>query len=403
MTISFTQVTGSVDHSNELTTRRPLDMSDLITRADGDNTPFVMFSQTLDFAPCSQEKFEWQERGDEDLFVTVNGAVADGVTTVVVDTPMGNRVLKNDILGNRTTGEKMLVTSVTSATQFEVHRNLNALTTPAIADNEVLYIESSAMEEGSSSRDVTGLQPGTNYNYIQTSRDGYKVSGRVQNVGHYGEDPLSFAREDKLRSFLRKLERKYLTGTRSKTTIAAMGDVTTSGGLQFFMDNESGCVQSDQSSVATWTRADFNAMMKDALAIGSDHKIAICGWDVLNVLGDFAWDKLNINDMAVKSLGITIKRYESDYGIIDFMPHKLFTAADNRGGLGLDGEMWIFDPANIKRRGLPSRSEITLFTGPSGDQLQGVDEDATHQEFWVEDGLEVRHAETMYRAYGITA
>jgi len=401
--MAITAIQGSVDHQNELTIRRPIDVSTEISRAEADNTPFLLFSQGLDFASCDQEKFQWQERGDETLFVTANGAVADTVTTLVLDAGDGNLLVKNDMLFNPTTGEHMLVVSITNSTTVEVARNLNGLTTPAIVDNAVLYLEASAMEEGSKARDVISIQPEDNYNYIQTSREGWKVSGRLQNVKHYGVDPLTFVRDDKLRSFLRKLERRYLLGARSKTTIGSVGNVTTSGGLKHFMDDSSGCVQSDQSGVGTWNRANFNAMLKDAFAVGSSHKVALVGWDVLNILGDFVWDKLQIVDMAQKTLGVGIRRYECDYGILDLMPHKLFTAANARGGLGLDGEMWVFDPANIKRRGLPSRSEITLFTGPAGDQLQDTDEDATHQELWCEDGLEVRHPETMYRGYGISA
>jgi len=401
---TFPVITGSVDHANEETIRRPIDMSELITRAEPDNTPLLLLMQTLDFVPCAQEKTEWQERGDEQLFVTVSGAHATTTdTTVDVATGHGKRVVAGDMLYNTTTGEHMLVESVSSDT-ITVKRDIENGDDDgsAIADAEKLQIMASAMEEGSSARDVTSVQPISRYNYVQTSREGWKASGRIQAVRHYGEDPLTFVRQDKERSFYRKLERKYLMGTRNKLTTTA-GPTTFSGGMKFFMDDETGCTQSDQSGVSSWTRSDFNAMLKDAFAIGSGYKMAICGWDVLNILGDFVWEKLQVVDQMRDTIRVMVRRYECDYGTLDIMPHKLFTADPAYGGLGITGEMWVFDPENIKRSGLPGRSDISLFTGPSGDQLQGSSEDATHQELWVEDCIQYRHPETGYRAYGSSA
>jgi len=308
------------------------------------------------------------------------------------------------MLYNVTTGEHIMVTAV-SGDSLTVKRDIEAGDDDgvAIADGEHLQLLASAMEEGSSRRETTSVQPIDRFNYVQTSREGWKASGRIQAVKHYGEDPLTFVRDDKERTFLRKLERKYLMGTRNKLTVAGMGDVTYSGGMKFFMDNESDCVQSDQTSVTTWTRSDFNAMLKDAFAVGNGYKMAIVGWDVLNVLGDFMWNKLEIVDQMRDTLRVMVRRYECDYGTLDIMPHRLFTAAKEHGGLGMTGEMWVFDPANIKRSGLPGRSDITLFTGPSGDELQDSSEDATNQELWVEDCIQYRHPETGYRAYNITA
>jgi hypothetical protein len=296
----------------------------------------------------------------------------------------------------------MLVVSV-SGDDITVERNIGGSTIDAVADDEELQIIGSAMEYGSKRRDVTSIQPVKDFNYVQTSREGWKVDGRLMAVSHYGEDPLTFARQDKERKFYREIERRYLLGKRAKSTISGVGTVTFSGGLKDFMDNETDCVQADQSGVTSWTRADVNAMLKNAFEIGSGHKIAICGYDILNVLGDFLWSKLEVVDMMQETLRVKVRRWECDYGTLDIMPHKLFTASAANGGLGLNGEMWIFDPENIERSGLPGRKDITLFTGPTGNQLQDPDEDAMAQELWVEDTIRVRHPETMYRAYGISA
>lgn len=395
MPLKGTVGSGQVDHAGILSNRVTIDMDELIKRVDPNVAPFTVVVNKLGFKPCSAEKVEWMERDDFDHTVTLSAGAAADATTLVLASGQGTRITARMMLRSERTGETFYVESVSTDTLTVTPKWPDA--TGGVAHNagEVLTILPTAMEDSSGRQDQVNLEPVAKFNFLQTSREDFKVSGRIQAVDLYGPGALEFARDDHMRNFLKGLEKRYLWGIRGSATVSGIGRVTTSGGIRYYMDTDAGSHQRDFGSLG-FTKSEFDDFLREAFRFGSDRKMMICGWNVIRAIDSWGWNKLTINDNA-SSIGLTIRQYESSFGVLDIMPHRLW----NEGGMGLEDECWICDMDNVVRRGLPGRAEMSLFTGQNGQEMQENGEDSTHMGFFIEDTLEVRNLETFSRAYNI--
>jgi hypothetical protein len=107
--------------------------------------------------------------------VTVNGAIGDGVTTViVVDSTVG--LTPKMVLFNNTTRENLRIVTVDSATQITVTRAFGRVAGAAIADNEVMPVIGTAFEEGSARPVSRGLTTTYVPNYTQIFRNAWALT-----------------------------------------------------------------------------------------------------------------------------------------------------------------------------------------------------------------------------------
>ena len=138
--------------SNVLAGSRVRDVSKKIHEVDPNSAPFTLFFSKADSAVAINPKFEWQEKGLPEKWLTVNDGsnIAATVTTVTVDTPSGNYVRPGNILNVVRTGEKMLVVTASSATSIVVIRAFDGdqVTGSTINDNDDIKIIGSAHAEG---------------------------------------------------------------------------------------------------------------------------------------------------------------------------------------------------------------------------------------------------------------
>ena len=391
---------GTVDTDSVLSNRIVIDMSEVVKRADPNIAPFTVIASRLPFEETFAEKFEWLQADDFDATVQVADAAAADAATLVVIAGDFNKITKNMTIRNLRTDEVFLVTATPTTTSIAVKSNNGTgAGGSAVNAGDQFLILATAMEYSSTPVDQITLEPAADFNFVQLRRRGWKVAGRVQASRLYGPRALEFAEQNNVREFLKENERVYLLGKRSRTLSAAntIGTITTTGGIREFMDDAgSKTFQKDFNNVAL-TKSEWDSFLRDAFLFGSDQKLMICGWNIMAVIDDFAHEKLRTVQGA-KEFGITIRRYESTYGIVDIMPHRAWNLE-----WGMRNEAWIVDLNNLRRRGLPGRSQVALTTRVSGggNDLQTAGEDAIHQEIMVEDGLEARNLETFARAFNI--
>ena len=395
------QAQGTVDHESVLSNRIVIDMSEVVKRADPNIAPFTLVASRLPFEEAFAEKFEWMQADDFDATVQAGAAATANPASLVMIAGDFNKLTRNHLIRNLRTDEVFLVTATPSTDTVTVKSNNGTGAGGAAVNNgDQFLIIATAMEYSSTPVDQVTLEPEADFNFVQQRRRGWKVAGRVQASRLYGPRALEFAEQNNVREFLKENERVYLMGKKSRTLVAAntLGTITTSGGIREFMDDAgSKTFVKDFNNVA-FTKSEWDAFLREAFLFGSDQKLMICGWNIMAVIDDFAHEKLRTVQGA-KEFGITIRRYESTYGIVDIMPHRAWNLE-----WGMRNEAWIVDLANLRRRGLPGRSQVTLTTrtmGGGGNDLQSPGEDAVHQEIMVEDGLEARNLETFARAHNI--
>jgi hypothetical protein len=108
-------------------------------------------------------------------FATLNGAIADGVTTaftVVATTD----IVPGDLLQVDSTGEIVLVTAVPSATSLTVQRGVGTVAAAAIADDVTLRTIGNAFEEGSVRPNAVAIIAERYVNNTQIFRNSWAVT-----------------------------------------------------------------------------------------------------------------------------------------------------------------------------------------------------------------------------------
>ena len=397
--VGQTVTQGTVDLNTMFGDRARIERSDLINRVHPDNAPYFVLFSMLQFEPTTREDFSFLERDDFESTIKVSANAAAGAATLVVDSGDQNRVVNNQMLYNPRTGEHFFVLATPTTTTISVEANWPDVPASGagLIAGDSLYVAPTAMEYGSKPVDTIALEPTSNFNYVEMNRKGWKVDGRAQASAVYGPSALDFAKEDNIRAFMREQEIKNLFGVRGKKTVGGK-TVTSSGGIKYFMDQSgSGSIQRDFSGTALTKNTFDNYLQQLFEAGGSRNRMILSGWNLIRIINGWGQDKLTYNDRFDK-VGLTVRRYESDFGVIDILPHKLWSEQ-----LNMNDEAWVIDLDNLKRRGLPGRSDITLFTTRGSNELQDDGEDAMHMELWVEDGMELRNRETFSRMTGISA
>jgi|GEM_PF-4332680 len=391
---------GSVNLSTMSANRIKIDRSELVERVHPDNAPYYVLLSMLDFEPCSQEKYSFLERDDFQSTVTVAAAANATATTVVLSGTDYNRVVDKQHLFNPRTGEHLFVNGAVSSASITVARAVEGdLTTgSAIVAGDTLYVLPTVMEYGSEPVDTINLEPSLDYNYVEKNRKGWKVDGRAEAVELYGPNALDYVKTDNQRAFMRELEMKFLMGVRAKQTISSK-IYTFSGGVNYFITKSgSRALTRDFSGVALTKNTFDNFLQEYRTQAGTlQGKMVLCGWNLIRIINGWGNDKLVYNDKFDK-VGLSVRKYTSDYGDINLMPHELWNTE-----LNLQDEAWIVDLGAMKRRGLKGRSDITMTTTRGSTELQALGEDAVHQELTVEDGLELRHTERFAKMSGIFA
>lgn len=391
-TAASSYVQGDTSTADMLSNRIPIDMSPEITRKVGDNAPFTILMNQLEGEECDTYKKEWMERDDWANSATVSAAANADAGTLTFGNNEYKKLRISDILYNPLTEERFRVTATPTTSSVTVTCNWpTGSGGSAVANGQEFYIAGNAQDEWSDVRALISTKPAAKYNYIQHLRDPFGVSGRLQATKLIGPSEMDYLDEDVFRNHMRQLEIAHLFGERGKS-----GDITTMGGLKFYMDAAgSDCEQRDMTGIPL-TLSELLDFCNSAFLYGSNDKLALCGQNVSQIIDGFAYEKLKV-DMEVKNFGVNIQTFTSPRGVLHLLYHRLFT------DLGLDDEMWVVDMSVLKRVGLAGRRDTHLNTGAGGNGLQGNGEDGTKYEYATESGLIVRHPERMARMYNIPA
>ena len=105
---------------------------------------------------ATQPQFWYFEDDLNAVTDTVNGALIDSATTLVMDNSL---LAKGQVVFNPTTNEAMLVTTATSAPSYTVERGYMGTTAGAVADGALLAILPAVLEDGGAPKDWIGNLP----------------------------------------------------------------------------------------------------------------------------------------------------------------------------------------------------------------------------------------------------
>ncbi len=289
--------------------------------------------------------------------VTVNGALNDSATTLVVATDHAKRINPRTTLKVLRTGEILLVTAVASGTSCTIERAYGGTTAYAILDTEEINILSFADSEGNTAPDAISSEPTPKTNYTQTYRQAIEWSGRDMASAVYGEAEQARTEKDAQESLMVQIEKSWLfqNGIQANTM---------TGGIEYWLSSNVTNVGGLMTETAfnNWLRGTLrrNAGVKSAslcFFAGELVRKAMTGW---------AFDRLRyMQDDDVH--GIYCSEYTAETGQrIKIVPHALMSptgSSNTAANLGWSGYGMLLNMDNIGRaefkgRGWRKRTDI---------------------------------------------
>ncbi|MBR4343932.1 MAG: DUF5309 family protein [Lachnospiraceae bacterium] len=196
-------------------------------------------------------KFEWQDiyTGTPISKITAIGDTATTTTSITVPHGSGDTDAKmfnvNDIILDRNTDERMLVTAVNRSTGvLTVVRGLGTenqgTSGTTIAVNDKLVLVSSAFAEGSYSNVPRSYSPTQEWNYCQIFKRSVENTGTNEAIkSHGGVNKLSLQRKLEHEQFMIERSRAYFKGLRA--SFEDPNDtsklIRTTAGLDYFLRN----------------------------------------------------------------------------------------------------------------------------------------------------------------------
>jgi len=347
----------------------------ILTNAGKD--PVTKQGEALKKKETTDPEFKWFEDkfgAREDIIA----ASQSGATTLVVTNgayfSIGDVLLcvKSTQGTNNPTGEVMLVTNVATNTLTLVRQVGDAsLGGGLLQQNDVIWIIGNANEEGAGLREIKATTVAEALNYCQIFRTTIGLTETARNTqGWTKESDFDYQTRKKGIEHLVDIERAFMFGKKELITSGVHPKRFTGGAFQR--------IAQVVSNIAT--RDDFNGYLRTLFAHGNTEKYLFSSGYVVDKIGNFAHDKLQVVQ-GEKTFGLSIIKYLSPHGTLNIIKHDLLTGdLYGKSAVGVDMEALTF-------RYLSNR-DTKLLTN-----RQAAGEDSNVNEYLTECGLQLEQPE----------
>jgi hypothetical protein len=372
------RTTGNIEQA-----RRIVDMSKNIALLEPNAAPLTVLMKNIASEKCISPKFEWLEAELGARWDAVNNGAGylANATEIVVDN--SEYFSAGDIVKIPRTGECIIVTAITTATDtLTIARGYGETAAAALNDNDPLVIIGNANAEGTGKREHKNPVESPIYNFTQIFKTTVSLSGTTDASQLYGGKDRNWQRKIKGIEHLVDMERAFLFGERKEDTTGATPKRTTRGLLKFLTQNNVDA----GGGLSEW---EFESFCQALFMYGSKKKLLLASPTLVSVINTFAKNKLNTVPKD-KTYGIAITEYLSAHGTLMIAKHNLLEGAVYGGyGIGID-------PDNAKYRFLDGR-DTKLKT-----DIQANDADAFEDEYITEAGLQLMQPKTHGVLTGVT-
>lgn len=295
-----------------------------------------------------------------------NGAIAGGITQLVVDNPTYHR--EGDILKVVSTGETVKVTGVNTGTStLTILRSWGATAAATIPDNAYLLNMGTPEAEGDVAPPAKSTVTTTQTNYTQILRTVVHLTKTLDNVELYGGPERNRQRRKAGAKHARLWEQICLHGEKNEDTTSGDTPVRSAGGLDERISTNV------LATGGTLTESQFIDFVGDCMRFSvrgnTRRKGLLASRELMATISSWAGHKLQTNSSASATYGIAVTTYITPFGLLDIINHPLLET-------GYAGYGYIVDWDGIWYR--PAR-RTTLNTNI---QLPG--EDAFKDEYFTE-------------------
>lgn len=272
--------------------------------------------------------------------------------------------------------------------------------TPAqVTTAMTLVLMTSAVGEGSRSRQSVGKNIVTGSNYVQLFREPYEATDfEMDEDLFYKERPEQVNANLASMLLMKKIEFSFWQGRKSKIVDTTTGRTlyTTGGVIEFIPKDSSHQINFGGVLSATG----FNSVAKDiALLGGSEEKWLFGGYSAITALNNAFDNKIRLSEPEVQRYNLNIEEIQSSVGIkLKIVPSFALTE------LGYDWDFFVLDfgTASTPYFQYMYMDDIYINAGRDGKGIQDNDEFIRKEEFVGKIGLIRRAAAYQAHIYGIT-
>lgn len=379
------------------TDERPKSFREMILWRNPNGTApmYALMGKMADEAVDDPE-FAWWDEPNDLVRLQLNdgtGMVAGDTVFVVdsadpsatTDVPWGNAthlkpgdllLVENPTEPPGATNEIIMVTAVTSATQFSAARGQAGTTAGAIADDAWFLKIGSAYAEGTNAPDATTRNPIKYYNYCQIFKSAYEATRTASKTKARTGDVLANDRKRKIFDHSRDLELALMFGQRYETTGSNGKPLRFFGGLRDFIPLTNTTIFDGTTSLTDYLTASTMVFNWDSPA--GDERILFCGNGYLNTLNLLAKQYGTIQFQGtIKNFGMELTKFVMPQGTFYLKTHPLMNRHSQ-----YTYSAFIIDPSSIRWRYITD----TMFE----DNIQTPGQDAKKGQWLTEGGPEFR-------------
>jgi hypothetical protein len=366
-------VTGQRGTGNVSSDQRDIDMAEAISLLRPTAQPLTVLSKRASQMATGDPKFQWEEDDREPRFDAVNDATPPNAAATAVTVDNGAYFAQHDLVIVTRTGEMFRVNAVSGNDLTDITRGVGS-TAADFADNDELYIISSAQPAGDTSKPARSSNPTNVYNYTQIFRKPWDATGtwRASRNKTRPKDWNHQAKKAGIEHAI-EIELAFLFGYRSEDTSGSQPRRTTKGAIRYITTNV-------QDAGGTLTETEWSTFMRTAneYTTGSN-KLLIASRLILSVLNDFAQGKLETRQ-GESTYGLAVTRYVTPHGSVDVVPHP-----ELRGAV-YGGYAVLLDMDEVKYRYLANEEENR--NTHIRENIQERDRDGRKDEMLTEAGLQ---------------
>lgn len=307
---------GIISTGNVLAARLVADVSDKIHLLESDKISLTKLMSRLPKREAGQPTVNWQTDELAPKADTLNEAL--DTTEVDIDVSNGSYWKPNDVLKVTTTGETMIVQSVSSNTITVVARSNGAIAGTAASSGDAIINMGSAFAEGAglriSASDDTIIskyvQTVMKANYTQIFRRALALSRTEMQSKLYGGKDRPYQRRKVMIEHCRDINHSLYFGEAADGT---GGTRRTMGGVLEFIPS------GNLFNTAALTESQFNSDLETGFRYGSDRKALMTSRFVNGVMSEWASVVQRVSPEENK-FGVRITRYVSPHGDVDIIP-----------------------------------------------------------------------------------
>lgn len=266
------------------------------------------------------------------------GTDGDGTVVNVTD---ASSLVPGTILMNETTGEYVLVTSV-SSNAVTVQRGFAGTTATTMTAAHFLQRIGTAFEEGSARPTAVANLGYPRFNYVQIFRNSWDITGTAKAVEYHTGSLIAKNKADCLMFHAEDIERSIMFGKKSLGVLNNKPFRTMDGVMTQITTNVETQTALSWAELKDFLRRVFQKNIKGK----PNERIAFCGNIALAVINDLAEANAQLNiEVGQTEFGLKVTRVLTPFGDISLMTHPLLNES-----VAWQGDMYVLHPGAIRTR-----------------------------------------------------